>query len=500
MDSTDLGKTPLMEQQQRPVRRLVTVVAALAVAGGLFGLSGAGSATGEAFPAPTPQAACGPGAREETAIQGRVPQRDYDSGRVDRGYRCNTEQAAHQGTTGGFKVQRYRDESGRVCAYYDSTLLFPKDVLMNAAQGLGVIVLDMSDPSHPRKTGELVSPAMQSPHESVLVNQKRGLLAAVLGNAATNAGVLDVYDISENCRHPQLISSTPTAVLGHESGWAPDGKTFWAASAGGQTLTAIDVSDPAAPAPVFFQSGVNYHGLRLSGDGRTMYVAEIGNPSDGSFSSGGLRILDVSEVQDREPDPQVHLLSELDWPERSIPQVAEPFTENGHPYLLEVDEFANYNLTSGADQSEAPVGAARIIDIADPTHPRIVSNLRLEAHQPPARKSSQQNDPGATNPVQGYAGHYCSLPRRTDPKLVACSMILSGLRIFDISDLRSPVEVGYFNKPVRQGSKPANPTAEGAYAMSQPAWDVPHRQVWYSDGNSGFYAVRLTNGVGALLR
>ena len=142
-----------MDLKQRPVRRLATVVAALAIGGGLFGLAGTGSATGDAFPAPTPQAECGPGAREETDIQGRVPQRDYDTGRVDRGYRCNTEQAAHQGQTGGFKVQRYRDESGRVCAYYDSTLLFPKDVLMNAAQGLGVIVLDMSNPSRPVKTG-----------------------------------------------------------------------------------------------------------------------------------------------------------------------------------------------------------------------------------------------------------------------------------------------------------------------------------------------------------
>ncbi|MFL6001931.1 MAG: LVIVD repeat-containing protein [Nocardioides sp.] len=489
-----------MNEKQRPVRRLLVVVASLAVAGGLFAAGGAGSATGKAFPAPTPQAACGPGAREETDIQGRVPQRDYDTGRVDRGYRCNTRPVAHQGQTGGFKVQRYRDDAGRVCAFYDSTLLFPKDVLMNAAKGLGVIVLNMSDPSHPRKTAELVSPAMQSPHESVLVNHRRGLLAAVLGNATTNVGVLDVYDVSQDCRHPQLLSSTPTAVLGHESGWAPDGKTFWASSTGGQTLTAIDVSDPTAPKPVFFQEGVNYHGLRLSGDGRTMYVAEIGNPTDGSFASGGLRVLDVSEVQDREPDPQVKIISELDWPERSIPQVAEPFTRNGHPYLLEVDEFANYNFTSGADQSDAPVGAARIIDIADPAHPRVVSNLRLAVHQPSARKSSQQNDPGATSPVQGYAAHYCSLPRRTDPKLVACSMILSGLRIFDISDLRSPVEVGYFNKPVRPGSKPENPTAEGGYAMSQPAWDVGNRQVWYSDGNSGFYAVRLTNGVGALLQ
>lgn len=488
-----------MDDTHRPVRRLALVAAALTVTGGLFGLAGGGSATGQAFPGPTPQAPCGPGAREETDIQGRVPQRDYDTGRVDRGYRCNTTQVGHQGETGGFKVQRYRDDSGRVCAYYDSTLLFPKDILMNAAQGLGVIVLDMSDPSHPVKTDELVSPAMQSPHESVLVNNKRGLLAGVLGNAATNVGVLDVYDLSQDCRHPQLLSSTPTAVLGHESGWAPDGKTFWASSTGGQTLTAIDVSDPVAPRPVFFQSGVNYHGLRLSGDGRTMYVAEIGNPTDGSFSSGGLRILDVSEVQDREPDPQVRLVSELDWPERSIPQVAEPFTRDGHPYLLEVDEFANYNFTSGQDQSAAPVGAARIIDVADPAHPRIVSNLRLEVHQPAARTSSQQNDPGAMSPVQGYAGHYCSVPRRTDPRLVACSMILSGLRIFDISDLQSPVEVGYFNRPVRPGSKPDNPTAEGAYAMSQPAWDVAHHQVWYSDGNSGFYAVRLTNGVGALL-
>ena len=203
----------------RPARHLALVAAALVVAGGLFGLTGGGSATGEAFPAPTPQAACGPGAREETGIQGRVPQRDYDTGRVDRGYRCNTRGVAHQGATGGFKVQRYRDDSGRVCAYYDSTLLFPKDVLMNAARGLGVIVLDMSDPSRPVKTDALVSPAMQSPHESVLVNNRRGLLAAVLGNAATNAGVLDVYDISARTagtrswyRRPRRRSSATRAA------------------------------------------------------------------------------------------------------------------------------------------------------------------------------------------------------------------------------------------------------------------------------------------------
>ena len=94
---------------------------------------------------------------------------------------------------------------------------------------------------------------MDSPHESVLLNQKRGLLAGVLGNPATNLGILDVYDVKTDCRHPRLLSTTPSAVLGHESGFAPDGKTFYASSAGGQTFVAIDLTDPAVPTPIFQQ-------------------------------------------------------------------------------------------------------------------------------------------------------------------------------------------------------------------------------------------------------
>ena len=38
------------------------------------------------------------------------------------------------------------------------------------------------------------------------------------------------------------------------------------------------------------------------------------------------------------------------------------------------------------------------------------------------------------------------------------------------------------------------PLISGSYAMSAPAFDVRSRTVWYTDGDSGFYAVRLTNG------
>ena len=88
----------------------------------------------------------------------------------------------------------------------------------------------------------------------------------------------------------------------------------------------------------------------------------------------------------------------------------------------------------------------------------------------------QYNDPGAGFPAQGYAGHYCSVPRRDNPKIAGCSMIVSGLRLFDISDVEHPREVAYFNRPERPGSRPAFPDVAGAYAMSAPAWDPKRGQ------------------------
>ena len=112
---------------------------------------------------PTPQADCGPGSRPETGIQGRVPRSDHESGRATEGYTCNAEQVGHYGketplgTIGGFKVERYVDAAGHDCAYYDTTLMYPTNLLDEEG---GVNVLDMSDPSGPKLTDRLVTPAM----------------------------------------------------------------------------------------------------------------------------------------------------------------------------------------------------------------------------------------------------------------------------------------------------------------------------------------------------
>lgn len=436
--------------------------------------------------AATPKAACGPGSRPETGLQGRVSREDIDSGRAAQGYTCNTQLVGSYttpnaiGTVGGFKVERYVDKAGHDCAYYDTTLLYPTNLV--DAQG-GVHVLDMSDPTKPVLTARLLTPAMLTPHESLVVSQQAGVLAAVTGNPAFYPGLVDIYDLSEDCRSPKLRFAGALGFLGHESGLTADGKTFYSASPGTPTLTALDISNPSLPVPIW--TGPIYsHGLSLSADGNRAYVAE-GN-------GRGMLILDTSEIQARKSNPQVRELGNVTWPNMTIPQNALPFTRDGKPYVLEIDEYSTSSQGGSVGLNGDLVGAGRIIDISDENNPKVVSDLRLEVHQPEHR-ATIANDPGAQLPVQGYAGHYCNLPTRVNPDIVACSMIISGLRVFDIRDVRRPREIAYFNAPVQPRITPIFEASN--WAMSSPAFVPERKEIWYTDGYSGFYVLRVTNGV-----
>jgi hypothetical protein len=421
----------------------------------------------------TPLEACGSGSHPEPGTDGRVP-----AGSAANGLTCNTTLVSHQGTSGGFKTLRYTDHNGHTCAFYDTALLFPVNAFKLDSSSLGVAVVDMTDPVHPVQTDTLTAAPMMSPHESVVLNQKRGLLAAVLGNPNTYPGDVAIYDASTDCRHPIKDFEGVIARIGHESGFSPDGKTFYAAGTARQSITAIDVTDPKNPYDVW-QGNVLSHGLSVSDDGNRIYVADS--------SAGQMAILDTSQIQQRKPDPQVTEVSRLTWKSASIPQNAIPFTEDGHPYILEFDEYSK-GLSQDGD-----VGAGRIIDIADERHPVVVSNLRLAIDNPGPDRTAAANDPGNLSPLQGYAAHYCNIPSRVDPKVVACSFITSGLRVFDISSLQHPKEVGYFVAPTKavfeNGYNPSN------YAMSQPTFDVSRHDVWYTDGGTGFYDVHIADPV-----
>ena len=437
-------------------------------------LPAAGQQPDPAGPAvqPTPRAECGPGSSPETSAQGRVPKEDFDSGRSVEGYWCNIELLSRDGESGGYKVERYVDKAGRECAYYDTTLLFPQNAAnLSSGDLTGVAVLDMTDPRNPVKTANLLTPAMQSPHESMSLNQKRGLLAAASANPVFLPGVVDIYDVSADCRNPVLKSSAPVGGLGHESGFAPDGNTFYVAALHAPVVTALDVSDPMVPKVLGVYEHLS-HGLGVSEDGNRLYMATYSNSFNNQVR--GTVIYDVSDIQSRKPDPQMREVSRLTWATVSTPQINIPVTIGGKPYLVEMDEFGG----------GAKVGAARIIDISDEKVPRVVSNLRLEVNQA-AAQTEFAGDPGFTDAFQGYEGHYCGVPQREEPGIVACTFILSGLRVFDIRDPLNPREIAYFNIP-----------SEGdSFAMSSAAFAPERGEIWYSDGNTGFYALRVTNGV-----
>jgi len=442
-----------------------------------------------------PRAVCGPNARQETGIQGRISRADHVSGLAAKGLQCNAELVGKHtqekagidgtivGTVGGYKVLRYKDKRGNECAYYDTSLLPPTNV---GDLNLGVRVLDMNDPKNPKLTTVLDTPAMVSPHESLVLSQKRGLLMAVAGNLAQAVlpGIVDIYDLEGplGCSVPILKSSTPLGIFGHESGLAPDGNTFYSASFSTKTIVALDISNASVPVLLGWMR-VNSHGLSISEDGTRAYVAtdRAYVTEDGDLGEYGLGIYDISDFQNRKPGATGREVSSLSWKGISIPQSTVPITIKGKPFVLESDEFGP--------------GATRLIDITNDKTPFVISNLRLQVHQADIRKAnpSIEDDPGVNTPfsfAQDYTGHFCNVPTLVDPPIVACGMAVSGLRIFNIEDPYHPYEAAYFTAPV-----PTRAFPEGSnWAYSMPTFVPERKEVWYSEAYTGFYAVKLTNG------
>ena len=221
--------------------------------------------------------------------------------------------------------------------------------------------------------------------------------------------------------------------------------------------------------------------MSLSDDGNRAYIADP--------TGRDMAILDTSEIQARKADPQVKEISRVTWAPASIPQNAIPFTEGGHPYVLEFDEYNASTLGSGSPDD---VGAARIIDIGDEAHPKVIANLRLQVNQPAEHKEAS-GDPGAINAAQGYAAHYCNIPTRDRPedrRLLVHRLGPAAVRHLATSCTQG----GRLLRRADRRRKPENSGQASDFAMSQPAFVPERREVWFTDGTSGFYALRVATG------
>lgn len=328
------------------------------------------------------RAECGPGSDPETGVQGQVPAADRISGRSMQGYRCNLELLGQYQGTGSGPVSPVADR----CSY---SATFAGGLLSRSP---GVQVVDASDPTNPRLSKILGSTAMKiSTWETLKVNEKRGLMvgAGVQVLPGLGVGALDVYDVSKDCANPTLLNGTgrgqntkPLLIVAHEGGFTPDGMTYYATSAYGGTITAVDLANPARPRTVFIgAAGLTNHGFSFSEDGRTMYGV--------TAVPAGLQIIDVSDIQDRKKIPLIREISSLSWADGLASQMTIPFISKGHPYLYVVDEAGNGNV--------------RVVDIEDPRNPKVIRKMRLEIGNE-ANAAKRSEDVGGDG-LFGYESH-----------------------------------------------------------------------------------------------
>src|SRR5207302_1631543 len=150
-----------------------------------------------------------------------------------QGFNCNLKLVGQsRGDGANWQSTEFRDEHHHICAYHGTSFSTANRT------HLGVPVIDVTEPEAPTPTGYLATTSMLDPWESLKVNERRQLLAADNahnGGFGTDGGPeVDIYDVSGDCRSPQLLATVAVGksdgstglahpVIGHEGSWAPDG-------------------------------------------------------------------------------------------------------------------------------------------------------------------------------------------------------------------------------------------------------------------------------------
>ena len=475
---------------------------------------------GSSSPAPwttsVPKAQCGATDRVEPGLQGQTSLADRQSGASKTAYNCNLQlvgQVQDQGAE--WQLTWFND-----CAYFGT--------YNNATKAHpGVPVVDASNPASPKIVRYLTARAMIDPWESLKVNEPRKLLGATKGPGFGASQATDrqfaFYDISADCTNPLLLSDVDVpGHTGHAGDFAPDGMTYYGTGAGGTGFTAMDIKDPTKPALLWHGAGdINEtHDISISTDGNRAYLTHWGNFAPfGLNGPNGLTILDTSDIQKRVATVQPKLVSTFYWDDGGVAQQSIPVTWGGKPHIIFTDETGTSTIASPAagrqdscTKGKNVFGFARIIDVSNEVHPKLVAKLMLEVND--AAKCAQYVGDYPTDTADldnyGYSAHYCTPDSKADPKILACGYWGAGLRVFDVRNPYLPKEIAYY-KPAAQGTKNLpgsslwNDYGGKNRTTDRVSANVRFRTVngvdylWFAGQDNGFMIVKFTKPLSQLL-
>ncbi len=319
------------------------------------------------------------------------------------------------------------------------------------AQGWSIV--DVTDPKNPQVVKFIAGPSDTSEgqvdlHDNIMITALQHR-AGYGGdpNKQVNEGVL-IWDINDPV-NPKQLSWWKTGATGtHRNGY-PGGK-YVNLSAGmpgykGQILVFLDISDPAHPK----EAGRWWMPGQKEGEPPVPPMYGLHGPAviEGNRAylgySPAIVILDISDIS------KPKLIGQL--------TVSPPFgtgipVHDVMPIPGKDSLFAHAEGTGGGDTPEgarACTGAlflSGLIDIKDPTKPKLISTLPIpippkDASYPDFCDKGGRFGPHNTNILQ----HNPDVEKQGD--LIYLTYFNAGLRIFDIKDPRLPKEVGWFIPP-----------------------------------------------------
>ena len=496
-----------------------------------FALAACSDDTGvsaDAGPAPltVPKvASCNSGDVPESGLQGQVPAALRASG--FQGFNCNlTLVGQSQNEGGNWSTASFTDGAGRSCAYHASAV--PNANRKNP----GVPVIDMTDRAKPVRIASLTTPAMTDPWESLRVSDRRQILIADNGQNGGGGPEVDIYDLSGDCRSPQLLSSlavgggadggivTPLSVVGHEGNISPDGLTYYIGDIRRASYHAVDVANTTKPKAIAtypisnlgLKAGTTVHGLSISNDGNRAYaviLGGLGNPTptvnDPATLNNGFAVFDTSEIQARKPNAQFKLVSTALFRDGSVAQHTIPAMIGGKQYLIMVDEGGSAGLANPAaaqvacDAGLAPFPMARIYDLSDEKSPKAVSKLMLETHDTKNCGTVLPDIAGLS--IFTYGSHYCSVDNRDNATALACSYFNSGIRVFDIRNPERPKEIAYYNPKSTAAVPGSSHVVFNQWRAGGPDWcasrldfDYAKKQLITMCQDNGLLVLQFANG------
>jgi hypothetical protein len=296
----------------------------------------------------------------------------------------------------------------------------------------GTLIVDVSDPKHPRELASLGMPIGTHSHkvrvdgDLMLINRERNPFQQ--GGPESFTGGLGIFDVSTPAK-PRLIANWETAGMGvHRFDF--DGRYAYISPTVegylGNIVMILDLKDPARPVEVgrWWKTGQWTAGGEVSTwpgiEHRCHHPLRLGDRLYTSYWHGGFVILDISDMAKPKLVASITTSPPFPWPTHTALPI--PFTVQNRRLLVVADEDVMKKYPSYPS-------FMWIYDISDEAFPVPFASFQLDE----VDGTPQEESTGCHQPSESFTG--------TE---IPVAWFAHGLRVVDIKSPHAPREVAWY--------------------------------------------------------